>query len=50
MGRSTYPVVRLKIVDLLPEDQHPDVLAEELDHVERVGEARPVFRESVSGN
>lgn len=40
-------MVRLQVVDLLAEDERPDVLAQELDHVERVGEAGPVAREAV---
>lgn len=39
---ATYPVVRLEIVHLFPEHQRPEVLADELDHVKRVVEARPV--------
>lgn len=44
----THPVVRLQVVDLLAEDEHPEVLAEELDHVEGVVEARAVPRESAT--
>lgn len=44
----TYPVVRLQIVDLLAEDEHPEVLTEELDHVEGVVEARAVPREAAT--
>ncbi len=43
-------MVRLQVVDLLAEDERPDVLAQELDHVERVGEAGPVAREAVPMN
>jgi len=39
-------MVRLEIVDLLAEEQHPEVLAEELDRVEGVCEARAVAREA----
>lgn len=42
-------MVRLEVIDLLPEYQCPQVLAQELDHVERVREPRPVFREPVPG-
>lgn len=42
---ETHPVVRLQIVDLFPEHQRPQVLADEFDHVERVVEPRPVARE-----
>ena len=46
--RPTHPVVRLQVVDLLAEDEHPEVLAEELDHVEGVIEARAVPREAAA--
>ena len=42
---GTHPMVRLEVVDLLPEHQRPQVLTEELDDVERVVEPRPVARE-----
>jgi hypothetical protein len=42
MCMSTHPVVRLEIVNLLLEHDGPQVLAQELDHVEVVREARPV--------
>lgn len=42
-----YSVIRLEVVNLLPEHQHPQVLAEELDHIQGVGEARAVFGEPV---
>lgn len=42
---NTYPVIRLEVVDLLPKDKHPEILTEELDHVQCIREARPVFRE-----
>lgn len=45
-SHPTYPVVRLQVVDLLAEDEHPEVLAEELDHVEGVVEAWAVPREA----
>lgn len=34
------PVVRLEVVDLLPEEEGPEVFAEEFDGVERGGGAR----------
>lgn len=37
-----YPVIRFEIIDLLPEDQSPQVLAQEFDHVQCVGESRSV--------
>ncbi len=40
-------MVRLQVVNLLPENQRPEVFAQELDGVESVGEAWPVARESV---
>lgn len=40
-------VVRLEVVDLLAEDQHPQILAHELDGVEGVVEARAVAGEPV---
>lgn len=43
--RNTYAVVSLQVVDVLAEHQRPEVLAHELDDVERVVEARPVPRE-----
>jgi hypothetical protein len=39
-------VVRLEIIDLLAEDEHPEVLAEELDDIESIRESRPIGRES----
>jgi hypothetical protein len=39
-------VVCLQIVDLLPEHQHPQVLAEKLNHVQCIGEARAVAGEA----
>jgi hypothetical protein len=45
-SRPTYPMVRLEVVNLLAKDKHPEVLAEELDHVEGVVEARAVPREA----
>jgi len=39
---GTYTMVRLQIIDLLAEHERPDVFAQELDHVERVGEAGAV--------
>ena len=47
MEEKTYPVVRLKIVHLLSEDQRPEVLAQKLNHVKGVVKPRPVARESV---
>ena len=38
-------MIRLQVIDLLPENQGPHILAEELDHVERVGEAWAVAGE-----
>ena len=38
-------MVSLQVVDVLAEHQRPEVLAHELDDVERVVEARPVPRE-----
>lgn len=46
-GWGTNPMVRLQVINLLPPDQHPQVLAQEFDHIERIAEARPIFRESV---
>jgi hypothetical protein len=37
------PMVRFQVVDLLAEDEHPEVFAEELYGVEGVGEAGAVF-------
>lgn len=42
-----YPMVGLKIVDLLAKHQCPYVFAEKLDHVEGIHEAWAVSRESV---
>jgi hypothetical protein len=38
-------VVGLEVVDLFPEDEHPDVFAEEFDHVQGVDEAWAVAGE-----
>jgi len=40
-------MIRLQIIDLLAEHERPHVLAQELDHVERVGEAGAVAGEAV---
>jgi len=40
-------MIRLEVVDLLPENDRPEVLAKEFDHVEGVGKAGPVAGESV---
>ena len=40
-------VVGLEVVDLLLEDEHPEVLAHEFDSVERVVEAWAVAREAM---
>lgn len=42
-------VVGLEVVDLLLEDEHPEVLADELDGVEGVVEAGAVAREAFWG-
>lgn len=34
----TYAMVRLKVVDLFPKYQNPNILAQELDHIQRVRE------------
>jgi hypothetical protein len=44
-GKKAYPVVRLQIVYLLPENEHPEVFAQELYYVQGVGEAGAVFGE-----
>lgn len=46
--RKAYTMVGLQIINLLAEDERPDVLAQELDHVERVGEAGAVAGEAAS--
>ncbi|KAJ6264776.1 LOW QUALITY PROTEIN: hypothetical protein Dda_0928 [Drechslerella dactyloides] len=43
----SYPMVGLEVVDLLAEDEVPDVLAQELDHVQRVREAAAVAGEAL---
>jgi len=40
-------MVGFQVVDLLAEDEHPEVFAEELYRVEGVGEAGAVFAESI---
>ncbi len=40
-------MIRLQVIDLLPEQQRPHVLAEKLDHVEGIHEARPISREPI---
>lgn len=44
-GTTTYPVIRLEVIDLFAEYQRPQVLADELDDIERIIEPRPVSRE-----
>ena len=41
-------MVRFQVVDLLAEDEHPEVFAEEFDYVESVCEAGSVAGESIS--
>lgn len=41
-------MVRLEIIDILAENEGPEVLAQELDHVERVIEPWPVSREAIT--
>ncbi len=41
-----YPMICLEIIDLFPENKHPEVFAEELDHVQRLREAWAIARES----
>lgn len=38
-------VIRFQIIDLFPEDEHPEVLADELDHVKRGIRSRRIGRE-----
>ena len=45
-GKATHPMIRFQVVNLLAEDQGPEVLAQELDDVEWFDEARLVFGES----
>ncbi len=35
-------MVGLEVINLLPEHQDPYILAQELDHVQRVSEPRPI--------
>ena len=42
---KTHPMIRLQIINLLPEHHPPDILAQELDDVEVVAEPRPIPRE-----
>ena len=37
-------MIRLQIVDLLPEHERPHFLAEKFDHVQRIRKSRPVSR------
>lgn len=41
-GRSKYTMVGLEVINLLPEHQDPYIFAQELDHVQRVSEPRPI--------
>lgn len=45
----TYPVIGLEVVNLLLEEDGPQVFAEELDHVEVIDEAGTVAGESGDG-
>ncbi len=40
-------MISLEVVHLLAEHERPQVFAQELDNVERVGTSRPVLRESL---
>jgi hypothetical protein len=42
IGRASHPMIRLQVINLLSEHQHPQILAQELDHVQRIREARAV--------
>lgn len=42
-ARPSHPIVGLQLVNLLAVHLEPKVLANELDDLERVGEARPVL-------
>jgi hypothetical protein len=44
-GKVTHAMVGLEVVDLLLEHHDPNVLADELHHVQRVRESRLVARE-----
>lgn len=41
-----YSVIRLEIIDLLLENNRPEIFAKEFDNVEIVGKARSVSREA----
>jgi hypothetical protein len=43
---NTYPVIGFQVINLLPEQQRPHILAEELDNVQRVCKPGSVFGES----
>src|SRR3954465_14164669 len=45
MGIS-YPMIRLQVIDLFSEHQHPKIFAEELYYVEGICEAWAIFAES----
>jgi hypothetical protein len=42
-------MIRLQIIDLFTEDQHPQVFAEKLDHIKRIREAWTIAREPTGG-
>lgn len=44
--QATYPMICLEVIDLLLEEDGPQIFAEEFDHVQIVKEARAVARES----
>lgn len=43
-------MIRLQIVNLLPEEEGPHVLAQELDHIQRIREPWPISREPVDNH
>lgn len=43
-------MVRLQIVDLLPEEEGPHVLAQKLDHIQRIRKPWPISREPVDNH
>jgi hypothetical protein len=43
-GMGRYPMVRLQVVDLFPEHDHPQVFTNELDNIERLDHACAISR------
>jgi hypothetical protein len=46
--RTTYPMIRLQVINLLSKHQHPQILAQELDHIQRIRETWAIAGKPIS--